>query len=190
MAIFSKLISLITILNVRRPQHRLQNTKPLYQQISYREGFNQISMETVMHVLVMGNNPIELTRVFEKLKQLHGKQVVMEIAFDLKSCKERLSNFSPNYIFIDDNLGRQSLSQMVRFFAMRKSTKNIPITILKNSNYQESFSGRVMNYLLKENLTAEILYGAITNSIMALRAQVSMLNMYQKRKGQLKRLIA
>ncbi len=149
-----------------------------------------VLMETAMNVLVMGNNPIELTKVFEKLQLLSKEKIEMEIAFDLKSCKERLSKFTPNFIFIDDNIGRQSLSQLVRFFTTRNSTKNVPITILKNSNLQESFSGRVMNYLLKENLTAETLYAAISNSIMALRAQMSMMNTYRKRKGQLKRLIA
>lgn len=147
-------------------------------------------MEAEMNVLVMGNNPIELTGVFEKLKYLSDKKVAMEIAFDLKSCKERLSKFTPNYIFIDDNLGRQRLTQLVRFFSIRQGTKDVPITILKNSNLQESFSGRVMNYLLKENLTAETLYTAISDSILAFRAQMTMLKTYQKRKGQLKRLLA
>src|SRR5438132_6523005 len=43
------------------------------------------------------------------------------------------------------------------------------ITILKNSNFKESFSGLVMNYLLKENLNGEMLYASITNSLMAFR---------------------
>jgi hypothetical protein len=147
-------------------------------------------MEAVLNVLVMGNNPIELTKVFEKLRQTGRHRVVTEIAFDLKSCKERLISFKPNFIFIDDDLGRQNLSQMVQFFSDRKNTKDVPITILKNSNYKESFSGRVMNYLLKENLTGEVLYAAIANSISAWRAQMALLNAYQKRKGQLKRLLA
>jgi hypothetical protein len=148
-------------------------------------------MESVMNVLVMGNNPIELTKVFENLKRLKdGNNVVTEIAFDLKSCKERLVKFSPHYIFIDDNLGKQTLSQLVGFFSVRKKTKDVPITILKNSNYQEAFSGRVMNYLLKENLTEDILSSALSTSLMAWRAQMALMNAYQRRKGQLKRLLA
>jgi hypothetical protein len=148
-------------------------------------------MESVMNVLVMGNNPIELTKVFENLKRLKdGNNVVTEIAFDLKSCKERLAKFSPHYIFIDDNLGKQTLSQLVGFFSVRKKTKDVPITILKNSNYQEAFSGRVMNYLLKENLTEDILSSALSTSLMAWRAQMALMNAYQKRKGQVKRLLA
>src|SRR5258706_1405591 len=151
---------------------------------------NLIEMEVEMNVLVMGNNPIELTKVFDSLKRLNGKRVVTEIAYDMKSCKERLVKFPQNYIFIDDNLGRQGLSQLVRFFATQKNTKDVPITILKNSNYKESFSGRVMNYLLKENLSGDVLRAAISNSISALRAQMSLLAAYQKRKGHLKRLLA
>jgi hypothetical protein len=147
-------------------------------------------MEQEMHVLVMGNNPIELTKIFDQFKKLSGSKVITEIAFDLTTCKERLSKFDPNYIFIDDNLGKQTLAQLVRFFSMRKKTKYIPITILKNSNYQESFSGRVMNYLLKENLTGEALYSAVRTTLMSLRAQSALLNAYQKRKGQLKHLLA
>ena len=142
-----------------------------------------------MNVLVLGNNPIELTRVFDKLQKLSENNIVTEIAFDLKSCKERLIKFHPHYIFIDDNLGSQNLSQMVRFFSVRKNTKDVPITILKNSNYKESFSGRVMNYLLKENLSGEVLKTSISNSLSAWRAQLALTNAYQKRKGQLKRLL-
>ncbi len=147
-------------------------------------------MDTELHVLVMGNNPIELTKVFENLRQLNGKRVVTEIAFDLKSCKERLAKFHPNFIFIDDNLGSKSLSEMVRFFSFKKDTRDVPITILKNSNYKESFSGRVMNYLLKENLTGDKLYTSMTNSLSSWRAQEALWKAYKKRKGQLKRLIS
>lgn len=147
-------------------------------------------MEAELNVLVMGNNPIELTKVFDKLQHLSGRHVATEIAFDMKSCKERLINFHPNFIFIDDNVGRQSLSQMVRFFSLGRKTKYVPITILKNSNYKESFSGRVMNYLLKENLTGEALQAAILNSISAWRAQTALLSAYQKRRGQLKRFLS
>ena len=56
-----------------------------------------------LHVLVVGNNPIEMGSVLEKLHRVKKRKVVTEIAFDIRSTIERLSTFNPNFILIDDN---------------------------------------------------------------------------------------
>ena len=52
------------------------------------------SLET-LHVLLIGNNPIEMGGVLEKLKQVRGQKIITEIAFDIKSILERLISFRP-----------------------------------------------------------------------------------------------
>jgi len=142
-----------------------------------------------LKVLVVGNNPIELGRVFDSLHKIRDTKIITEIAFDLKSILERLVRFSPHYILIDDNIGKSELKDAVHTLLNERKTKNIPITILKSSNYHEAINTGVMNYVLKESLTGESLHTALKNSLKFKKTQLYLLNAYKKRKGQLKRLL-
>ena len=142
-----------------------------------------------MNVLMIGNNPLELVKVFDYLKNLAEKGVITEIAFDLKSGLQRLSGFSPHFILLDDNLGRRELTHTIRALTHLKKTRDIPVTVLKNSNYHEAFGGVAMNYLLKEHLSPESLYAAFRSSLISVRAQLYLRKVYGKRKGQLPRLL-
>lgn len=142
-----------------------------------------------INVLVMGNNPIELSYLFEILKKIKDKTVVTEIAFDRASVQERLTHFNPGFILIDDNIGSQALRSTVNDLNTHRKTKHIPITIVKNSNYQEAMNTGVMNYVLKQNLSANSLNQALLNSLKFKRTQVFLTNAYRKRKGQLKKFI-
>src|SRR5688572_5862619 len=90
------------------------------------------------NVLLIGNNPIEMGKVLDTLNRVPGKKIITEIAFDIKSSLERLLTFRPNYILIDDNIGRPELLQTVKALYTNRKSKEIPITVLKNSNYSES----------------------------------------------------
>lgn len=142
-----------------------------------------------MSVLMIGNNPIELTRILNHLKSITGRKVITEIAFDLKSGLERLAKFSPNFIILDDNLGRIELTNAIGSLSHLRKTKHIPVTVLKNSNYHEAFGGVAMNYVLKENLSGESLYAAIRSSMISSRAQLYLKKVYRERKGQLMRYL-
>ena len=63
-----------------------------------------------LNVLLIGNNPMELGTVLDKLKEVRAQKIITEIAFDLRSILERLMRFNPNFIFIDDNIGRLELA--------------------------------------------------------------------------------
>jgi hypothetical protein len=138
-------------------------------------------------VLVVGNNPIELGPIFDRLHGIHNKTILTEMAFDLKTILQRLALFRPQHILIDDNVGKSELHLMVnRLHGSR--TRNVPITILKNSNYHETIGAGVMNYVLKQNLTSEGLYRELLNSLHFLETQRYWDKAYRKRKGQLSRL--
>lgn len=143
-----------------------------------------------LNVLLIGNNPIDMSQTLEKINQIRGRKIITEIAFDLRSIIERLMNFNPNFILIDDNIGRAELAQTVDLLSNRRKTKNIPITVLKNSNYREiSASAGILDYLLKQNFSAESLYIAIRNSLKFKRTQKLLYKAYQKRKIQLRKLV-
>lgn len=139
-------------------------------------------------VLVVGNNPIELGYVFDQLHGMEHRKVLTEMAFDMKSILERLIFFKPQHIIIDDNIGRSELHKMVEKLHGRK-TRNVPITILKNSNYQETIGAGVMNYVLKQNMSSDLLYRELINSLRFLETQRYWEKAYKKRKGQLGRLL-
>jgi CheY-like chemotaxis protein len=143
-----------------------------------------------LHVLLIGNNPIEMGSVLDKLKQVRGQRIITEIAFDLKSILERLIRFRPNFIFIDDNIGRSELLETVNTLSSNRKTKDIPITVLKNSNYHESLaSSSILDYLLKQNLSPDDLYKTLKNSLRFRKTQLYLYQSYKKRKGQLLKVI-
>lgn len=141
-----------------------------------------------LNVLLIGNNPIDLTRTLEKLNQIHGRRIITEIAFDLRSIVERLIKFNPNFILIDDNIGRSELTQTINTLSRTRKTKDVPITVLKNSNYRESSSAGILDYVLKQNFSAESFYSILRNSLKFRRTQLYLRNAYNKRKKQLGKL--
>ena len=66
-----------------------------------------------LHVLLIGNNPIDMGKILDKLHQVRSQKMDTEIAFDLKSILERLVRFRPNFILIDDNIGKRELLETV-----------------------------------------------------------------------------
>lgn len=141
-----------------------------------------------LNVLLIGNNPIDLTKTLEKINQMHGRRIITEIAFDLRSILERLMKFNPNFIIIDDNIGKSQLTQTVETLSKSRKTRNVPITVLKNSNYRESYTTGILDYVLKQNFTAESFYNILRNSFKLRRTQLYLYKAYQKRKRQLGKL--
>jgi hypothetical protein len=141
-----------------------------------------------LNVLLIGNNPIDLTRTLEKLNQIHGRRIITEIAFDLRTIVERLIRFSPNFILIDDNIGRLELTETVNTLSRSRKTKNVPITVLKNSNYHESSGSGILDYVLKQHFSAESFYSILKNSLKFRRTQLYLYKAYQRRRRQLKKL--
>jgi hypothetical protein len=83
-------------------------------------------MEKV-NVLVLGNNPTELSAVFDILKKVKHWPVRAEYAFDLPGTLQALGRFKPNYILIDDNIGRQKLRLAVEQLMHHRKTKTFPL---------------------------------------------------------------
>lgn len=144
-----------------------------------------------VNILLVGNNPIEMSSMLDTIAKVPGRKIITEIAFDVKSSLQRLLKFQPTYILIDDNIGRIELSQTVDSFVRNEKTRDVPITVLKNSNYEEAVvSADVMDYLLKKNLTADSLYNAIKNTLKFRRTRQYLLEAYNKRKELLFKLVA
>lgn len=143
-----------------------------------------------VNILLIGNNPIELSNMLDTISQVPGRKIITEIAFDLRTSWVRLLNFQPNFILIDDNIGRAELGHTVDSLLLNTKTRDVPITVLKNSNYEEAVvSADIMDYLLKKNLTADSLYNAIKNTLKFRRTRQYLLEVYNKRKDLLLKLV-
>lgn len=149
----------------------------------------QIGVHANLNVLIVGNNPIELSSMLLKIARLPGQIIRTEIAFDTRSLLERLVRFNPNVILIDDNIGRHELGNTVELLSHNRKTRDVPITVLKNSNYSESNSSpSIFDYILKTTLSAEGLYTSVKNSIKTRRTQLYLYKVSRKRRGVLEGL--
>lgn len=143
-----------------------------------------------MNILLVGNNPIELSGILEKLNKVRGQKIITEIAFDLQSILQRLMHFEPHFILIDDNIGKAEMVVTIQALESNNKTKNVPITLLKSSNYKEALGAPgILDYLLKQNLSSEGIYTMLRNSLKFRRTQLYLYNAYQKRKEQLSKLV-
>jgi CheY-like chemotaxis protein len=142
----------------------------------------------MLRILIVGNNPIDLSKILTRIQKINDRNVSTEIAFDMQSILHRLGSFHPDFILLDDNIGKAALREIVVGLHNERVTRGIPITVIKNSNYSEAISGGVMDYILKETLTGESLYKALANSLKVRKTQLYMYEAYKKRKGQLMRL--
>jgi hypothetical protein len=150
---------------------------------------SKIENKESLQVLMVGNNPIELSGMVERLQEVKSRRIITQFAFDLKSSLQCLINFHPSFIIIDDNIGKAELSLSVHAFSRKRKTKDIPITIVKNYNYEPVVNNGPLNYVLKSNLTGEALYRALTNSLKYRKTQDYLKQVYKKRKGQLRQLL-
>ena len=141
-----------------------------------------------LKVMVVGNNPIDLSKMLTRIQKINDKKVVIEIAFDMQSILQRLQSFKPDFILLDDNIGHVELKAIIRSLHHERETREIPITIIKNSNYSHAIGSGVMDYVLKETLTGDSLYRMLLNSLKLRKTQLFLYQAYKKRKGQLLRL--
>lgn len=134
------------------------------------------------NVLVVGNNPIELSQVYERLRGIPERNVLTEIAFNLRTLAASLLKFRPQHIVIDDNIGQEELKTILSTLLQEPDTSRVPVTVLKNSNYYELVGTGIMNYVLKQNLTSDKLYHELLNSQRYVETQQTLAEAYRLRK--------
>ncbi|MEQ8925140.1 MAG: hypothetical protein RLO81_04965 [Fulvivirga sp.] len=152
------------------------------------EALSQNQPSSPINVFLIGNNPIELSSVYTQLKQIKSRVVNAEIGFELSGLLKKIKKFKPACILIDDNVERLQIKKILRKLTQNSDTRNIPITVLKNSNYNEGYC-EAQDYLLKANLTSEKLSHSILNSIRFKKMHLYMLKKYRKNKSRLLDLV-
>ena len=137
------------------------------------------------NILLIGNNPIELSSIYEELIKMKDRRIVAETAFDLQSVLKSKMRCKPSFILIDDNVGKLQLKELIEYLSHESDTKDIPITIIKNSNYTESTDG-AYDYILKQSANGETIASAFIKALQIKEKQnyvAQRLRMNKKKAG-------
>ncbi|MGM0579876.1 MAG: hypothetical protein ACQETL_04305 [Bacteroidota bacterium] len=139
------------------------------------EGFKAINLrkkgtiKNEISVLLVGNNPIEMSAIYEKLHALKDKIKNIETAFSQEDMLKKIHLMHPNCLLLDDNIGINPLKAIVNN-VNALSKEAISITILKSNNKQEVTSG-VQEYLMKDGLDGTKIYNALRNALKFKKTQ-------------------
>lgn len=136
-------------------------------------------------VFMIGNNPIDISNVYDKLKKSKKIRFVTETAFDITDMLKRILRFNPSCILLDDNLGKPELKRIVHKLVRDKRTQDIPLTIVKNSNYSDVITEGVHDYILKDSLNSESIYRSLANSRKLRKTQLYLYKSYKNNKNKL-----
>ena len=116
-------------------------------------------------VLIIGNNPIEMTSFFNTLIGIRSKNYLTDVCFDVKDCFERMSKEKPEVILVDDNLPLGDIQKMVRVLRQNTKTRNIKIIVLKSSNWNYTVIDNVDDYILKDTIQGEVIDNIIAKNL-------------------------
>jgi len=141
-----------------------------------------------MRVLLIGNNPIDLSAIYDILHSIKKIRFIPEIAFDRRDFFTKARNVKPECILIDDNMDPDELRMMLKKFRNDNKTKNIPIAIIKNNNSGHSLIEGAEEFILKQNINSENISKCIANSLRFHKTQEYLRDTYRKRKVQLLRM--
>lgn len=142
--------------------------------------------EESLKVLLVGNNPIEMSNIYDGLKSLQGKILQLDTSFSDEDTMKKISAVQPNCIIVDDNLGLKPLKILIdKINGLGKEA--LSITLLKSDNRQEIISG-VQEYLMKEGITPDRIYHSLINAIRFRKTQKFLKLKYYTGKRRLKRM--
>ena len=123
-------------------------------------------------VLIVGNNPIEMTSIYNVLVGIRSKNYLADVCFDIKDSFEMITKEKPKVIFIDDNLVLDDIRKMVRILRQNAKTKHIKIVALKSSNWNFHVLDNVDDYILKDSIKADVLDRLIEKNLQPIEHQL------------------
>jgi chemotaxis response regulator CheB len=116
-----------------------------------------------LSVLLVGNNPMEMSVVYEKLFDLQDKIKRIDTAFSPADMLNKIHLSKPNCILLDGSMGINPLKKIVSI-VNELSDKMISITLLKTHNRQELTSG-VHEYVMRDGIDSNRIYKALKHAL-------------------------
>lgn len=149
-------------------------------------------METLgnnsVRVLLVGNNPIEMSKVYDDLKASFRPVFETEASFDIKDSLKKFKKFKPSSIVIDENLGKENIKLLIENLKNSELFDKVGITLIKASYCKEILLQGVQEYILKADMTSEKLAKSILNSLKFKKTEATLRKSYGKKMAKLKSL--
>ena len=133
-----------------------------------------------INILIIGNNPVELSSIYENLRKFDGVKFITEFAFNLSDAKDKAAKSKPSYILVDDNLRKKDIRAFTKSMRDDQETRDIPIALLKSSNYGAWLTSGFQDFLMKESFSADKFYKSILNLFRWRKTQLYLLKTYRK----------
>ena len=116
---------------------------------------------------MIGNNPIELSKVYEMILNFKKKRFVAITAFKLQDGVGRFIQYQPQCVLIDDSIGEDLIKLFIQKLHRHRNPeyKKVPLILLKSSAKVEMPSFGISDFLLKATLSSDNLCRAILKSI-------------------------
>ena len=143
---------------------------------------------TPLNVMIIGNNPSELTHIGNELKKLKDRKFIADFCFSTRDSLLKILKFKPACILLDDNLDKNSLKEFSSKINGNNKTKDIPITLLKSSYKKHINIPGLSDFLLKDSLSGESLSKAILNVIRSRKTHRYLYIKYKKNKRKISNL--
>jgi hypothetical protein len=138
-----------------------------------------------MNILLVGNNPVELSNVYNSISSLGKGLLNTTVLFDLKKIKQSIKQLSPSAIFIDDRYGMKELRRTISSIHGNSDTNHISITLLKSSNYSNYPKLEADDFILKSGMDGHSIHTSVKNAMRFRKSRIYINKAYRKRKGQL-----
>jgi len=119
-----------------------------------------------INVLLIGNNPIEMTSIYNQLLSNKRKTYIADVCFSLKDSLKKILNNKPDLILLDDTVAiMENMKEFIDKFRKNSKISNIPVVLMKSSNVCTALSNHVEDYLMKGSLTTEVLSNTIEKNL-------------------------
>ncbi len=118
-----------------------------------------------IEILLVGNNPMEMSDIYENLLKYKRGILNAAITFELNGLLSKIIKIKPQSIVIDDKYGREELKAVINSLLHNNKTRHIPITLIKNSNQEMAVDLGADDFVLKHNLSAIELLASIKNAV-------------------------
>lgn len=105
-------------------------------------------------VLLIGNNPIDISHCSKTLSAYHKKKFFIDFTFDVNEVQKKAHGFKPDVIAIDDNIGFADTESIIKELKSEARTAHIPIIVIKNSNYHPVSNFGIAAYILRDNINS------------------------------------
>ena len=122
-------------------------------------------------VLIIGNNPIEITSVFDVLMSIRTKSYFADVCFDVRDSFNRIAKSKPELVLIDDNLMIDDVRKLVRVLRQNSKTKDVKIIVLKSNNLNYAVIDNVDDYIIKDTIDAAMLDKVIEKNLHPLEPE-------------------